>query len=689
MQLATLLCFLSMGTHFILGALVLSRSPRNPVNRVFSLLLFLFLLWALGELLTIYFGCSETLIKLLFTPIVLLPYVFSRFAAIFPRRLESAPILSKGALGWLLFLPTVILIGLLWAGKLPTLIDPIQFGFILSFGSFEFLAKGIVIGYLLLSLRTLSEAWKNIDSEFQERRLRYTFSALVLPAAAGSIFVALGKWYLSGQTIYTFGIFPTLGIAMAFLLGYAILRYRLMEIDMIFSIGLVYTLLTAILTIGLEVVGNLLQNNLNITGTWSTILTTLVMAAVFSPLKEFIVMIVDKLFGKRSFDATAVLRHLLKEMRQASTAHEVFHRLLRELKPVLNFSSAIVQMKSGIVVTSPIIESVFPPLPPSWPQLEELEALIEEGKETKIFDPAPFEAWFLRGYKLGFPIYHGPEITGAVYFAAKESKLPYSPQEKSLIAGICQEITPILDSLVLMQAVVDRDRASREIEWARRLYGKIQADQSITAIGAYNLRLFSSLAHEIKGDLIDIHNSPDSSFVLLCDAFHNGIQAALTLHIVYSAFRSAPQSERVEAAHRVLAHFSDPPLRSAATCIEITSENLTILNAGNPPPLLFSHNRQPPLPQTAVGKPLGMNGALPVSSARIDLKNGDFLMCATNGLLKAFGDPEGKGFLEYLAAHDREGMDECHALIQDYLTKLPGRSDFPDDITYVLLRKKQ
>ena len=105
---------------------------------------------------------------------------------------------------------------------------------------------------------------------------------MVLPAAGGALFLLLGRFFfgLPGQTIYVFGIFPALGVVMATLLGYAILKYQLMDINMIFSIGLVYTLMTALLVGGLEIFQNLLQNYLEITGTLATIFSTLVLAGI-------------------------------------------------------------------------------------------------------------------------------------------------------------------------------------------------------------------------------------------------------------------------------------------------------------------------------------------------------------------------------------------------------------------------
>jgi len=719
MALAILICLLSMGTQLALGLLVLAKSPGHRVNQVFALLMFLFFLWSFGELLLMSLPFQVALPKLLFTPIVLLPYVFAWFAAIFPKRWEGAPILKTGASGCLFFVPTLALLFLLWTDRLVTSWEPIENGFLLAFGRFEFLAKGIVVGYLLLVLHSLSEVWKKADSDFQLRRLRYTFAALALPGTAGPLFIALGRWYLSGYSAYTFGLFPTLGVVMSCILAYAILRYNLMEIDLFFSIGLVYTLLTAILAGILELLENGLQNILDLSSGWTTIVSTLFIAALFSPMKDLLVRLVDRLFGKRSFDSGEVMRQLLAAMRKEASSRGVLAAFLRESAPFLDFSEGVISLKTGLVVSSTDNAPVpAPGFPDAWLPFNELDAIIEAGQDNPGFSTKEFKEWRERGFRLAFPIggstgtfgkksegsgpgmrrykgtssrgarldADGMQVVGALFLAPKLGKLPYSPSEKSLMASVCEEIPPILENLALLEAMVAKDRISQEIDWAKQMYSQIQADTHLTQIGSYELILFSSLAREIRGDLIDLRDSPNDRFIAVHDAFHHGILAALTLHLLYGIWRSSRPEDRMEKAHSILREFSDPPLRSAVTCLCMADSSVTVSNAGNPPPQLYSEQRG--LTEVAgIGKPLGLEDRLEAPTCTIELPANGFLFCCTNGLAKAFGDPAGKALFEFLATKAPDGMPSCHQALQNRLTDLPDRAGFPDDITYVFIRR--
>ena len=172
------------------------------------------------------------------------------------------------------------------------------------------------------------------------RRLRYTFTAMLLPVAAGSITIALSRWFMGVGTVYTFGLFPVLSIIMSIILSYTMLRYNLMEIDLIFSIGLVYTLLTAILAGCMERMQELLQSILDVSDLSTKILSILVIAGIFSPLKEMLIRLVDRFFGRQSFDSAKVMQTILAELRRQPDQARMLARFTGELQLVLDFTAA-------------------------------------------------------------------------------------------------------------------------------------------------------------------------------------------------------------------------------------------------------------------------------------------------------------------------------------------------------------
>ena len=108
---------------------------------------------------------------------------------------------------------------------------------------------------------------------------------------------------------FNFMLSALLFVSVVFLpltFGYAIVRYRLMDVDIIFKRGVAYTLATAaIVGVYFGVVGGLaeaIHTKLPSTGTAGLIAAILVTALAFDPLKNWIQDYVDRFFYRKRYD---------------------------------------------------------------------------------------------------------------------------------------------------------------------------------------------------------------------------------------------------------------------------------------------------------------------------------------------------------------------------------------------------
>lgn len=684
MSPAELISLIALGVQTTLGILVLYRSPRNPENQCFSFLLFLFAFWSGTELLIMDRGLSPLLGKLLFSPMIVLPLVFAIFTAIFPRRAEHSLIYGMWYKNLFGIIPCFLLLGLLWRGELIHQLDAIPGGFSLSFGTREFWLKGIVVGYLLVALKHLQEARGKTGSDFLSRRVSYTFAGLVLPAAAGSMYVALGRYFLGGSTVYTFGVFPALSVIMSGLIAYAMLRYQLMEIDRFFAVGLVYTLLTLILAGGIELLENFLQGVFHLSGTWNTILVTLLVAALFAPLRDALGRVVDRWFGRVELDIAGSMGKALKQMRRSRSREEVMQVLLDTLGELLHCSQALMKLTDGLTVARPVGGGSYPGLPQKWPVLDEIDAVLAADREVGGGQQEVFSAWKEAGFHLVFPVRQENQPMGGLFIGPKTGLLPYTQPEKDLAGQLCEEVFPVFEAISLVEALVEREKDARELEWAENMYHRIQADASRQVFAGFPVCLFTSLAKTLKGDLIDVCDGPEKKFLAVFDAFHQGIPAALTLHISRAALRMGAEVD-LPGLHWIMGEFTDPPLRTAVSLMEIRPDgSVCWSNAGNPPPLLLDGNgRVEPL--TESGKPLGMEEGPAISVRDFLPVAGQGVLLATNGLAKAFGDSSGEGLRAFLREFRGDPVAELRESIGKRLQGVQDSGEFPDDITFVLV----
>jgi PAS domain S-box-containing protein len=132
------------------------------------------------------------------------------------------------------------------------------------------------------------------------------------------------------------------GICMVILpltFSWAIVRYRMMDVDLIFKRGVTYTLATATL-VGvyfslLAVAGALAQARLRSFGIWGLFAAIIVAALLFEPLKRAIQLRVDRLFDRQSYDYRATLitfgRGLSSFTNLDALLHAIVDRLPRTL----------------------------------------------------------------------------------------------------------------------------------------------------------------------------------------------------------------------------------------------------------------------------------------------------------------------------------------------------------------------
>ncbi|NCB37758.1 MAG: hypothetical protein EOM80_03225 [Erysipelotrichia bacterium] len=673
----------------VLAVIVIIKGAQRACNKLFSLLLLLFTCWSLAELNLIFGGITEIGVKILFTPGILLAYFFCVFTAIYPEHQPNAIIISSKYRPVIFFIPAAILLYLLWSGNMLSEFSEIAGGFSLNFGKSEFIVKGIVIAYLFLSLSTLSNSRQKADGEIQARRLRYTFTAMLLPIAAGSITIAMSKWYIGGTTVYSFGLFPVLSIIMSIILSYTMLKYNLMEIDLIFSIGLVYTLLTAILAGSMELVQELMQEILNFSDAWSKIIAILLIAAIFTPLKEFLINLVNRFFGRQNFDSARVMQTILTEIRKLPEQNKLFTRFISELQLVLDFSSATVFFDSGCHASFPENIAALPPatalrkLPENLNELESIIHYYATISDTEQQQTATsLKQCDVRHY-FDFRNSNFDSSYGQFLLGPKNSKVPYTETELNLVQGLVNEIPHIIENLKMISRLLNHEKTAQEIIWAGKMLEAISVKTTDQYFGKLRLLSFASLSSEIKGDMLDVCEIPDNCFIGLYDAFNQGIPAVLTLNIIFSIFRCIPEHcTKLLKANQLLKHFSQKKLCSAITIFSISGNKVDIFNAGNPPPILIRGGKLKKL-KNRLSKPIGLEEQPELDVCDILLAEDDLLFCSTNGLYKAFKQMKGIDLEDFLSDLKATDARTCRQMILEAIEPFT-RKTYSDDITFMV-----
>jgi PAS domain S-box-containing protein len=239
---------------------------------------------------------------------LLQPALFLHFALTFPEEREflhkhkwATPLIyAPGAL--LLFVHLFAFKNLEATGLLLFRLDQMEWSYLVLF--------------FAISAVVLWQSYESADTPLLRQQMKWVTRGTILAIAPFTIFYVLPT---------LFGDLPTSGMKLSVLslillpltFGYAIVRYRLMDVDYIFKRGMIYTLATASIvgvyfaTVGLVVqaVGTKFP-----LGNWGLIAAIVITALLFEPIKTEIQEHLDKLFDRKRYDYRRTLLDFGREL---------------------------------------------------------------------------------------------------------------------------------------------------------------------------------------------------------------------------------------------------------------------------------------------------------------------------------------------------------------------------------------
>ncbi len=188
------------------------------------------------------------------------------------------------------------------------------------------------------SLATQVYRYRRVASPVQRQQIKWLIYGFVpvlfLPICFGLV-VALFPALNSPGSLLAVALEPLFRfyyLPIPFCIGIALLRYRLWDIDRVINRTLVYGLLTAILlaTYLVLVVGgqHLLVSLLGQSNGVVLVGSTLVVAALFQPLRQRIQRIVDRRFYRSKYDAAKIVAAFSATLRQEVDLDQVREQLL-------------------------------------------------------------------------------------------------------------------------------------------------------------------------------------------------------------------------------------------------------------------------------------------------------------------------------------------------------------------------
>lgn len=216
---------------------------------------------------------------------------------------------------WSRWLALAWIVGVMAPGTfLPERVLPLVFGHPLGYA---FLGVGLAGSTLFAQVYR----YRRVSNATQRRQTRWVVFGILLALGGVSVVVLLDlvvprgvlASLLGNTSIFLFALLVPLSIAVA------VLRSGLYDIDLLINRTLVYATLTAMLVaIYLGVIVALQRIFVSLTGQESTlavVASTLLIAALFNPLRRRIQLFIDRRFYRRKYDAAKTLQGFSMKLR--------------------------------------------------------------------------------------------------------------------------------------------------------------------------------------------------------------------------------------------------------------------------------------------------------------------------------------------------------------------------------------
>ncbi len=261
--------------------------------------------------------------------------LFLHFALTFPEKRSEDRRIGPAAYRWLVslvYLPGMLLLG--WR-----ILAFFQFKATESLRwNIERMQMSYATLYFLVAAVVLWRSYRRASTPLQQQQLKWISRGTVL---------AIGPYTVFYVIPYLLGALPTSAMKISVLSlvflpvtwGYAIVRYRLMDVDIIFKRGVSYTLATAAIVVAYFVgIGSLagsITTKYPGTGTFGLIAVIIITALIFEPLKNWIQVRVDRFFYRKRYDYRRTLIEFGRELSSETDLHAMLTSVIDRLSRTL------------------------------------------------------------------------------------------------------------------------------------------------------------------------------------------------------------------------------------------------------------------------------------------------------------------------------------------------------------------
>ena len=534
-------------------------------------------------------------------------------------------------------------------------------------------------------------------------------------------FVPLAAWMVGPLFGFLLPWNPAifLPLLLVFLLSVAlaIQRYHLWEIDYLINRTLVYGILTILLALiyfasvlAFQYLFRILTGE---TSDFAAVVSTLVIVALFIPLRRNLQVFIDLRFFRSKYDTAKTLETFSQTLRDQVDLNRLIERLeiviWRSIMPAhiytwLNEGSAFCHHKTQEMQPSQAASSQ-----PEFADISDQDALIPfllHASGAIDIEKLPqgatgTEVLRSTGAQLTVPLITQGKLIGWLSIGPRLSEQEYSPDDRLLITRLAVQAAPAVRVAQLVakeQAeALEKERLHQEMNLARRIQLGLLPSE-LPVLKDWCLAAFYQPARIVGGDFYDFIEFEDGKLgFFIGDVAGKGMPAALLMATTRTLLRAMAQPG--VSPGKVLQRVNNLVKRDITTNMFVTclygildphSGDLVYANAGQNLPL--RRTAQGVRNLHATGVPLGLMEDIEYEECEAVLEPEECVLFYSDGLVEAH-DPNREMFggqrLEAVLntfGHDSSGL--ISGLLSELKAFTGPEGEQEDDITLVALKRE-
>lgn len=720
---------------WMLGTVIFKENPRNRVNRVTGIMLFLGglgpLFGAIGTGLGLTVATIESssyynlfyIWELFFPQLLLFSFVFptehplvARFRRL--KYLVFVPhifhffwvvFLARPDVGWLEISAQSDLFRAILA-PINLVLGFVAFTLVLLFEFHQKFFSLINLLYILIAIGSFWHGYRRLTNQRLRRQVRVIIVGI-----------------LSGVGLYTVAfIAPPLGIfalpeavrvaltILALMIGsasvaWAIIRYQFLDTRFIVRQSLVFSISSALL-LGIYLLlitqaSSFLKGLLEVQTPLIDVAFVVLVLVFYQPVKQRVDDLIQRLFLRNKADPGAILESFSQEMTSVFDIDRLKQQMMAALTNFMFVERAFFATQHPdtggyILELSGLPREPFPPDDRFF--MEARERVRPAAFEEFVLDKeqSPMTEVLTRwGCRLVVPIIDRGNLTAILLLGEKVSGYRYGPEDLQLLATLANQLAVAFTNAVLYKDALEKQKLEEELNVARQI--QLQLLPSTLPEGeTFSIAAFCHPSRQVGGDYYDFFHLPQNQLgIVIADISGKGVGAALLVSQLQAILRAEvrdrnPMNTILTNTNVLITESTASDRFATLFYAEFDPEgyHLEYCNAGHNYPIVIHSDGQMEFLETG-GTVLGISTRSQYDIGEITLRMDDVVLFYTDGLTDVI-NPEGEQYGErrikrFLVDNRRLGPEELkNKLVRDVSQFSLGAIGF-DDMTMVILKLRE